>query len=157
MVNVSRIKMKIIFTMFIAILPFVAKGEIAQPASKEFEIISIFTGLHSSFNHDKSLEFRVFEADGSASIAYNPTYLYLVVTNNLPGHENQTKVVKLPSVAEVTGVTFNKQKNQIFIKAKFDKGTDKGIISSALTGSLKVSIKVISKPEKDFQIEVEKQ
>ena len=149
---------KIAITLIFALLPFIVKGEVAQPVEKEFEIISFFTGFHSSFNHDKSLEFRVFEADGSASIAYNPTYLFLVVTNNLPGFENQEKVVKLPSVAEVTGVIFNKKKNQIYIKAKLDKYTDNGqIISGALTGTLKVIIKTISKPKKEIIIEVVKQ
>jgi hypothetical protein len=53
----------------------------AQPVDK-WSLLGIITGYHSVVHKASGLEVRVLEADGSASVAWDPVSLFVVVTNH---------------------------------------------------------------------------
>src|SRR3954463_2380749 len=53
----------------------------AQPVEK-WSVFGMITGYHSVVHKASGLEVRVLEADGSASVAWDPVSLFVVVTNN---------------------------------------------------------------------------
>jgi hypothetical protein len=52
-----------------------------QPVEK-WSVLGMITGYHSVVHKAAGLEVRVLEADGSASVAWDPVSLFVVVTNN---------------------------------------------------------------------------
>ena len=52
-----------------------------QPIEK-WSVLGMITGYHSVVHKASGLEVRVLEADGSASVAWDPVSLFVVVTNN---------------------------------------------------------------------------
>jgi hypothetical protein len=52
-----------------------------QPVDK-WSLLGIITGYHSVVHKASGLEIRVLEADGSASVAWDPVSLFVVVTNH---------------------------------------------------------------------------
>src|SRR3954471_11741912 len=52
-----------------------------QPVEK-WSVLGMITGYHSVVHKASGLEVRVLEADGSASVAWDPVSLFVVVTNN---------------------------------------------------------------------------
>jgi hypothetical protein len=49
---------------------------------ERWQSLGLITGFHSVQHKKSGFEVRVLEADGSASVAWDPIGLYLVVTNN---------------------------------------------------------------------------
>ena len=79
------------------------------------------TGLHTHFIEDTGFEFRLIEVDGSGSVAMNPIYLYLVVTNNGVGASEQRRMVSLPQACKIESVRFFGAKPRIEIKVLLDR------------------------------------
>ncbi len=52
-----------------------------QPVEK-WSVLGLITGYHSVVHKASGLEVRVLEADGSASVAWDPVSLFVVVTND---------------------------------------------------------------------------
>jgi hypothetical protein len=52
-----------------------------QPVDK-WSVLGMITGYHSVVHKAAGLEVRVLEADGSASVAWDPVSLFVVVTND---------------------------------------------------------------------------
>lgn len=109
-----------------SLLPLVAIAEPAKPAPKEFDSFQRVTGFHSHLDKSNGFEFRILEVDGSASVAMNPIYLYLVVTNNSSGDDLQSVIVELPQVSEVQSIRFSDQPGIIQIDAWVDIFNDTG-------------------------------
>ncbi len=142
---------KLVSILALILFPPAVIAEVAPAVEKEFEILSLVSGFHASFNHDGSYEFRVLEADASESVAFNPVYLYFVVI----GPDGTTKVVGLPNVSSVKGVRFDKLKNITLIEAAFDRGTEDGeVLSGAESGVLEISVKTVDQPKYDLQVNV---
>ena len=53
----------------------------AQPVEK-WSVLGMITGYHTVVHKASGLEIRVLEADGSASVAWDPVSLFVVVTNH---------------------------------------------------------------------------
>jgi hypothetical protein len=109
------------------LLPLSAIAEPAKPAPKEFDSFQLITGFHSHFNKLNGFEFRILEVDGSATVAMNPIYLYLVVTNNSSGDDLQSMIVVLPQVSAIQSIRFTEEPGIIQIHAFIDKFNDDGI------------------------------
>jgi hypothetical protein len=60
----------------------------AQPVAK-WSVLGMVTGYHSVVHKASHLEVRVLEADGSASVAWDPVSLFVVVTNHGTGDSVQ--------------------------------------------------------------------
>jgi hypothetical protein len=94
------------FTLILAIMsqPCLASpppGEAAIALSEEWQVLGLVTGFHAAADSKNSLELRLIESNGHATVAFNPITLYLVITNNSSG-ELQEHVWRLPvSVAKV--------------------------------------------------------
>lgn len=50
---------------------------------EEWQALGMITGFHSVVHKKAGLEVRLLEADGSASVAWDPVQLFLGVTNNV--------------------------------------------------------------------------
>ena len=104
-----------------AIFPLICFAIPASPAPKEFDCVQMVTGFHSHFDKQTGFEFRIVEMDGSATVAMNPIHLYLVVTNNSSGSDEQSRMVALPNVATIKSIRFTDQPDKIQIDASFDR------------------------------------
>jgi hypothetical protein len=62
---------------------------------EEADVLGRVTGFHSVRHEKARLEVRVLEADGSASVAWDPVALYVVVTNNGTS-DGEERVWRLP-------------------------------------------------------------
>src|SRR6266536_1520705 len=63
--------------------------------------VTDISGFHSVHDKANDLDVRVLEADASADVARNPVALFLVITDNASGGEDQVHVWRLPSVSVV--------------------------------------------------------
>jgi hypothetical protein len=75
-----------------------------QPIER-YEVLGMITGIHTVDHKASKLRARLLEADGSASVAWNPVTLFLVVTNS-GGADEVTRIWRLPrGVERVRGFT----------------------------------------------------
>ena len=75
-----------------------------QPVEK-WSVLGMITGYHSIVHKASGLEVRVLEADGSASVAWDPVSLFVVVTNNGTS-DGEQHVWRLPhGVVRVRGLS----------------------------------------------------
>ena len=83
-----------------------AAGTAVDPLQgKEWQSLAMVTGFHSVSNRKLGLAMRVLEADGSASVAENPVFLFVVVTNQGTS-DLEERIWRLPQgVAQVRKVT----------------------------------------------------
>ncbi len=116
-------------------------GEPARLAPKEFEVLEMVTGLHKKFDK-QGYEFRIIETDGSATVALNPIHLYLVVTNNSSGDDEQSKMVQLPQVSEIKKVEFLEGDKKIVIDVVWDLLSGDVSQSRKKTGVIEVWIPI---------------
>ena len=73
-----------------------------EPSVSEFALV---TGFRRVIHKSSGFDVRLLEADGSASVAWDPVSLFLVVTNNGTS-DNQHRVWRLPhGVERVRGMT----------------------------------------------------
>lgn len=59
-----------------------APENVAPLAGERWEAFGMITGFHSVVHKKARLEVRVLEADGSASVAWDPVSLFVVVTDD---------------------------------------------------------------------------
>jgi hypothetical protein len=79
--------------------------ETVKPLGREWTVFEFITGFHHVFDRDNQFELRVLESDVSATVALNPVYIYLVITNNSSAADLQRYVWLLPyKVSKVKGV-----------------------------------------------------
>jgi hypothetical protein len=116
-------------------------GEPAHPAPKEFQVLEMVTGLHSKFDK-QGYEFRIIEMDGSATVGLNPICLYLVVTNNSSGDDEQSKMVQLPQVSEIKKVEFLEGDKKVVIDVVWDRPNEDGIQPRKEAGVIEVWIPI---------------
>ena len=63
--------------------PSLAAGQEVEPLEgPEWGALGMVTGFHSVPHKKSGFEARIIEVDGSASVAWDPVSLFLVVTNN---------------------------------------------------------------------------
>jgi hypothetical protein len=84
--------MKIVRGIIIVVVVVSIASSLPRPASAEevqeeqpvekWSVLGMITGYHSVVHKAAGLEVRVLEADGSASVAWDPVSLFVVVTNN---------------------------------------------------------------------------
>jgi len=79
------------------------------------------------FRHwDHSEGHTIRWVDGSATLAMNPIALYLVVSNNTSGPDDQTRMVALPQVSRVKGVRFDDKHARVVVDALVDSTNENG-------------------------------
>jgi hypothetical protein len=61
---------------------FAAEQDAELLKGERWRALGLITGFHSVQHKTSGFEVRLLEADGSASVAWDPVGLYLVVTNN---------------------------------------------------------------------------
>jgi len=61
---------------------FAAEQGAESLEGERWQALGLITGFHSVQHKKSGFEVRLLEADGSASVAWDPVGLYLVVTNN---------------------------------------------------------------------------
>jgi hypothetical protein len=98
----------------------------ATPSHAETQILESVTACHIHTNTLSGFEYRILELDGSESVAMNPTYLYLVITNNASGDLKQTSLVKLPSVVSISNIAYDDNLNQIILTAHIERSDETG-------------------------------
>ncbi len=114
--------MKILFCIIAcSLFSLAAIAEPARKAQKEFDSFRLITGFYKHFDKDIGFEFRILEVDGSATVAMDPIYLYLVVTNNSFGDDLQSTIVTLPKVSAIKQVRFFEQPHKIKIEVFLDR------------------------------------
>ncbi len=111
---------------------------IAQPASRNMEAMGWVTGLHMHFIDGTGFEFRVLEMDGSSSVALNPIYLYLLVTNNATGGDEQTRLVALPQASQIEKVRFFGSEPRLEIDVLLDRTDEAGMITFQIPATFEV-------------------
>jgi hypothetical protein len=79
--------------------PLAAPQNVAPLAGERWEVFGMITGFHSIVHKKAGLEIRVLEADGSASVAWDPISLFVVVTNNGTS-DHVERVWRLPEGVE---------------------------------------------------------
>ncbi len=95
--------------------------QIAALGESEIPSVAAITGFHSLTDKEHALSFRLVEAD-SVDVAKNPVTLFLVITNDGGGPDEQGHVWRLPGVARVTH--FSLIKSGVQISAKVDGMVD---------------------------------
>lgn len=144
---------KLVLILVLVLAPLTVGAERAPEVDKEFEVLALVSGFHAASNHDDAYAFRVLEADASESVAFNPIYLFFVVI----GPHGAPKLVSLPSVSAVKGVSFDKKNNITSIKAAFDAASQDGdVLSGVESGVLEISVKAVEQPHYDLQVFVER-
>ena len=129
----------------IATCSLITLHSIAEPApqaSKEFDSFQLISGFHSHFDKASGFEFRIIEVDGSATVAMNPIYLYLVATNNSSGEALQSRIVELPEVSSIKRIHFLDQANTIRIDALFDRSNEDGSKHWTVAGTITIFIPI---------------
>ena len=111
---------------------------IARPAPRNFEAMEWVTGLHIHFLKDIGYELRVLEMDGSASVALNPIYLYLLVTDNGPGDSGQSRMVSLPKASEIKKVRFFGNEPRVQIDVMLDRMDEAGMVTIQVPATFEV-------------------
>lgn len=111
-----KLRLVTLFTSLSLISPLV-QADPLNPAQKDLQAMTYVTGFHSHFDKDSKYEFRVLEMDGSASVAMNPIYLFLVVTDNM---ENN-KLLEISQVSEIKNVRFFEKNRNIELDVLFDQ------------------------------------
>ena len=96
-------------------------SQVLQKAPADLAILNVITGFKSHIDKTSGLEFKVFEIDGSGSVAMNSVYLYLGITNNQFGTDERSTLLKLPQVSKLVDVRFSKTSSQLEIDALFDQ------------------------------------
>ena len=115
-------------------------SQILRPAPADLSALNVITGFHSQIHKTSGLEFKIFEIDGSGSVAMNPVYLYLGITNNKFGTDEESTILELPQVSKILKVRFPEDRSTIEIDARFDRPSlDGSAIQSAL-GTIIISI-----------------
>lgn len=114
----------------------------ASPAPKEFDNVQLVSGFHSYFDKLTGFEFRILEMDGSATVAMNPINLYLVVTNNSPGSDSQSRMVTLPKVSTIKSIRFTDQPDKIQIDASLDQIGEDGSKQQTVPVTIYVSVPI---------------
>jgi len=109
-------------------------------APKDLATLNVITGFHSQLHKQSGFEFKIFEIDGSGSVAFNPTYLYLGITNNQFGDDEQSTLLKLPNVSKVVSIKFSKDSPKIEIHALFDQFSDDSPKNWTVPGTIKINI-----------------
>jgi hypothetical protein len=87
----------IIVAVVVSILPVTATAsQIVRAEDEKLELLTLITGYHSIDDPGKSLQLRILEANGEATVAVNPVTLYLVITNNSSAGDLQQHIWRLP-------------------------------------------------------------
>lgn len=116
---------------------------VAKPAPKNLAALEWVTGLHTHFIEGTDIEFRLIEVDGSASVAMNPIYLYLLVTKNSTGGSEQTRMVSLPQVSKVEQVRFFGGEPRLEIDVLLDGLEPDGTVSTDMAARYQVNAKIV--------------
>ena len=98
-------------------------GEAAALPEREIPPILAVTGFHSLEDKANKLEVRLLEADASSTVAKNPVVLFVVVTDNAPDDDSQTRIWRLPDGVSVVK-KFTGAKNGAQIAAVVDGQMD---------------------------------
>jgi hypothetical protein len=86
----------------VATAPAPAEEVADEPSISELALV---TGFHRCIHKSSGFDVRLLEADGSASVAWDPISLFLVVTNNGTS-DNEQRVWRLPhGVERVRGMS----------------------------------------------------
>ena len=83
------------------------RAEAAEDVAEEPSVseLALVTGFHRVIHKSSGFDVRLLEADGSASVAWDPVSLFLVVTNNGTS-DNAQRVWRLPhGVERVRGMS----------------------------------------------------
>ena len=128
------------FSFITASLTFQLIGaEPLKQAPNDLAKLNLITGFHSHIYKQSGLEFKIFEIDGSSSVALNPTYLYLGITNNQLGDDAKSIMLELPNVSRILSVKFPQDAPTIEINAVFDSLNDDSL-NSTISGVIKIDI-----------------
>jgi hypothetical protein len=134
--------MKILFGIGIcAFFVLGAMAEPAPPAPKEFSNFDQISGFHSHFDKGSGFVFRILEVDGSATVALDPIYLYLVATNNSSADDLESAIVTLPKVSSIRKIKFFDRKHIIVIEASFDRTNEEGKIWT-VAGTIEIAVPI---------------
>lgn len=106
-------------------LSIIGYSQALKEADKSLYNFTHITGFHSHIDKQTGFEYRIIEVDGSATVAINPIYLYLIITNNSAGSDLQTKMLSLPKVSSIQKIKFSKTRPTITIHASFDHPNNK--------------------------------
>jgi hypothetical protein len=105
-------------------------------AEKEWEALGLVTGYHSVHHKESGLEARLLEADGSASVAWDPVALYLVVTNSGTSHRVQ-RIWRVPrGVARVRG--FVATSCGADVRIEVDRISSDGLVNGTTSKALRL-------------------
>jgi hypothetical protein len=126
------IKKRFLLRTLVVFFVFVAHNALADHVTalgKEFDRLKFITGYRATPDTTGKLEIRLLEEDGSSSVALNPCYLYLVITNN-GSVDHQSRVWALPiNVVKVVGI--KAVKSGVVITAKRETGEGKRALLDA--------------------------
>ena len=103
-----------------------SKPTAAPDAPRSLSAMEWVTGLHTHFIEGTGFEFRLIEVDGSGTVAMNPIYLYLVVTNNGGGGMEQSRMVTLPNASKIEKVHFFGSEPRLEIDVLLDRFEEQG-------------------------------
>jgi hypothetical protein len=93
----------IVLTCGSSVLRAAPAEEVAEESS--MSELALVTGFHRVIHKSSGFDVRLLEADGSASVAWDPVSLFLVVTNNGTS-DNVRRVWRLPhGVERVRGMS----------------------------------------------------
>jgi len=80
-------------------------AESVQPLGESWQVLTIVTGFHAFLDKTNSVDVRLIESTGQATVATNPVTLYLVVTNDSSAGDLTEHIWRLPvRVASVRAV-----------------------------------------------------
>ena len=75
----------------------------------------------------------------SASVALNPIYLYLLVTDNVPGDSGQTRMVSLPQASKIERVRFYGSDPRLEIDVLLDRMDEAGRVTTWVPATFEIT------------------
>ena len=75
-------------------------------------------------------------------VAMNPIYLYLLVTDNMPGDSAQTRMVSLPQASQIKKVRFFGNEPRIQIDVMLDSMDEDGMVTTQLPATFEVTASI---------------
>lgn len=116
---VHTIVPRVVLATWLALACLTQAADVVSSLGSEWSKLELITGMHQLTDRSNGLNVRILEADASATVAINPIYLYLVISNDSSGDDRQSYIWLLPNkVEKVEGVTLDE--GVIRVRAQVD-------------------------------------